>query len=141
MERKNYVLAVMATAGGTEHTPVQIQKLFFLLDKKIPGAVGGPYFDFVAYDYGPFDSEVYEVIHELEDDGDAETCDGSLRRYKLTAPGQQKGSSLLLEEFDLQTGEYIKKLSAWVRSLSFAELVSAVYQEFPEMKANSVFRG
>ena len=140
MERKDFVLAVMAAAGGAEHTPVQVQKLFFLLDKTIAKSVGGPFFHFVAYDYGPFDDAVYHVIQELEDEGSAETCDGSLRRYKLTDQGLSNGK-VLLGDLDKKTKDYIKSLSAWVRSLSFAELVSAVYQAYPEMKANSVFRG
>ena len=36
---------------------------------------------------------------------------------------------------------YIKEVSKFVRALSFADLVSAIYKAYPEMKANSVFTG
>jgi hypothetical protein len=35
----------------------------------------------------------------------------------------------------------IKILSEFVRKLSFSELVSAIYKEYPEMKKYSIFRG
>ena len=35
---------------------------------------------------------------------------------------------------------FLTRLGTWVRSLGFKELVSAIYREFPEMRANSVFR-
>lgn len=35
---------------------------------------------------------------------------------------------------------YIGKVSTFVRTRSFNDLVSAIYKAFPEMKANSIFR-
>ena len=35
----------------------------------------------------------------------------------------------------------IEQVSKFVRSLSFEQLVSAIYKAYPRMKANSVFRG
>jgi len=142
MEKKEFVLAAFAASGGAEHTPVQVQKLFFVIDREIPQLVGGPFFNFVAYDYGPFDCDVYNVLKQLEEDGDAQIlycCPSGFRRYKLTAQGQQKGEGLL-GTLDKKASEYIMALSDKIRKLSFAELVSAIYKAYPEMKANSVFR-
>lgn len=142
MERKEIVLAAFAASNGAEHTPVQAQKLFFVIDREIPQLVGGPFFNFIAYDYGPFDSDVYNVLRQLEEDGDAETlyCSPSgFRRYKLTVQGQLKGMGIL-QGLDKKASDYVMALSEWIRRLSFAELVSAIYKAYPEMKANSVFR-
>jgi hypothetical protein len=38
------------------------------------------------------------------------------------------------------TREYIASVASWVRQLSFQQLVASIYNKYPEMKANSVFR-
>jgi hypothetical protein len=37
--------------------------------------------------------------------------------------------------------DYVVNLANWVRQLSFQQLVASIYNKYPEMKANSVFRG
>jgi uncharacterized protein len=141
MNRNELVLAVLAAGNGAIHTPVQIQKLFFLIDRKLAG-IGGPFFNFIPYDYGPFDKDVYRAVEALSEGGDAEIIRNpclSLNEYRLTPEGQKKGE-LILNSLDSNNSDFIKRLSEFVRSLSFAELVSAIYQAYPEMKANSVFK-
>ena len=56
-------------AGGheAEYTPVQIQKLMFVVDREIPSLVDGPHFAFKPEAYGPFDEGVYEAVRDLAD--------------------------------------------------------------------------
>jgi uncharacterized protein len=142
MQRSDLVLAVLSTSGGEAWTPVQVQKVFFLLDRKIPSGIGGPKWDFAAYDYGPFDSDVYREIEALEKDGLA-VVEGLRfskgRTFRLTSQGQDRGKTML-GQLPGNVSDYIARLSSWLRGLSFQELVSAVYREFPEMKKNSVFQ-
>lgn len=143
MDRRSVILAVLAPAMGASHSPVQVQKMAFLLDKEIAKYLGGPHFDFQPYDYGPFDKGVYDVLEELSKDGLVEVdSEPGLRwrRYRLTEAGQHEGSKILAK-LDRRAGDYIKKVSKFIRSLSFEELVSAIYKAYPEMKVNSVFRG
>lgn len=139
MQRSDIVLAALAASGGATHTPVQVQKLFFMIDRRISGWIGGPFFDFQPKDYGPFDKEVYSQIEALSWAGDAAIEDGRMKTYRLTTQGQKKGEQLLAS-LDPTASNFIRELSSWVRGLSFADLVSAVYKEYPEMKANSIFR-
>lgn len=141
MNRLETVLAAMAAAGeNATFSPVQVQKLFFLIDREAAAAVGGPHFNFTPYDYGPFDSTVYSAIGALEAQGSARTVPMSrYRSYSLTAQGYQQGVALL-NALPESTKEFMQSAANWVRSLSFSQLVSAIYQHFPEMKANSVFR-
>lgn len=47
MTRDDIVLAGMAAAGpSTKFDAVQLQKLFFLIDREIPQLIDGPHFDF-----------------------------------------------------------------------------------------------
>jgi hypothetical protein len=143
MNRSNFVLAALSTAEGRAFTPVQVQKLFFVLDRNIPNALDeGEAFHFVPYDYGPFDSDVYRELEHWAYSGMAEVTQAgqfSMKTFRLTALGQREGERLL-QELPERFQAYIREVSMFVRSLSFSDLVSAIYKAYPEMKANSVFR-
>ena len=142
MDRESLVLAALAPANGASHTPVQLQKLLFLIDRSVNDKVGGPHFDFEPYDYGPFDKDVYSTIEQLALKGLVKTEDSGRgwKKFALTSEGQNLAESQL-ETLDANTRDYFGKLSRFVLSLSFTQLVSAIYKSFPEMKVNSVFKG
>lgn len=142
MNRDEVVLAAMAAAPGRAFQPVHVQKLFFLLDRKLATDLGGPHFNFTAYDYGPFDQAVYATLEGLNERGlvaiDKEP--DSVRAYKLTDAGNAAGRTEL-EGLSAEARGRIEKLATFVASLSFRDLVSAIYRAYPEMKAKSVFVG
>jgi uncharacterized protein YwgA len=141
MDRREIILAAFAPANGSSHTPVQVQKLLFLIDKAIPNLVGGPHYDFRPYNYGPFDGSIYDELLELESDGYVEIApERTWSSYRLTEEGQHAGNALL-SNLDTKAQEFIRTASRFVRELSFRQLVSAIYKAYPEMKANSVFQG
>jgi len=142
MNRDDLVLAALSAGGvGASYSPVQVQKLLFLIDREAANLVGGPHFSFRPYDYGPFDSSVYTEIERLRDRGLAEiVISGNYRRYLLTERGFQAGAQQL-EHLSPQVTAYLHQLAAWVRSLSFNQLVAAIYNRYPDMKVNSVFQG
>lgn len=141
MTRRDLVLAALSPAKGGWHTPVQVQKLLFLIERQRPEIVNeGEHFQFAPYHYGPFDKGVYEELEALCTSGLVQTQEtGAWRSFALTETGQQFGTGLL-RELDLATRTFVEKTSTFVRSQSFSGLVSAIYKAFPEMKANSVFR-
>lgn len=140
MKRRNLVLAGLAAGGGAIHTPVQIQKLFFLIDKNISKLVDGPHFNFKPYNYGPFDSDVYREIEGLASEGFVELVrEDSWASYVLTTSGQEEGTKIL-DSLPDKAKDYIKRASQFVRSLPFTQLVSAIYKAYPEMQENSVFQ-
>lgn len=142
MDRESLVLAALSPAHGSPHTPVQVQKLLFLIDKNVPKQVGGPYFNFQPYDYGPFDQAVYGALQSLASKGLVVINEETGKRWKeylLTPEGQRIGEEFF-KQLDNGAALYISKLSEFVRSLNFAQLVSAIYKAYPEMKVNSVFK-
>ena len=141
MSKEEFILLTMSVSSDSSFTPVQVQKLFFLLDRTIPDHIGGPYFDFKPYDYGPFDEQVYSELEQLKAYELVEIStlnDSGLRTYRLTKKGVEKGKELL-EQLSEPIQRYINEVISFVCSLSFAELVSAIYQAYPEMRENSVF--
>ncbi len=141
MDRKTAILVAMAPANGAIHTPVQLQKLMFVLDKK-KVLNKSALFRFEPYDYGPFDKVVYQELENMESSGlIAILRNPELRwkKYRTTSAGQDAGEKALAA-LGPQQGETVRRLSSFVRSLSFADLVAAIYRAYPEMQANSVFR-
>ena len=144
MNWRNLVLAILAAADGRPYTPVQIQKAVFVICDQIPELIDeGPGFQFEPYDYGPFDSNVYSAIDRLEDAGLAEIAPsayGNWNTYAASDEGIEKGEKLL-DEMNADDEQYIRKISGWVRSLSFTKLVKSIYEAYPHMRANSIFKG
>jgi hypothetical protein len=141
MTRQQFMLAVLAAGNGEAHNSVQVQKLFFLIDRKVPARVGGPWFDFQPDAYGPFDKAVATELRALEGQGLVAVSRERppSRTYRLTAEGLAEGQKHLAE-LPPETAEYIRRLSEWVRRLSFFALVTSIYREFPEMRVNAVFQ-
>jgi len=141
LSREDVVLAALAPANGGAHTPVQVQKILFLLDENLPAELKGPHFRFEPYHYGPFDKGVYNTLDELSRRGLVQVVFGSgnWREYRLTPEGQAQGNAVL-DGLEPRAASYIRRLSDFVRKLSFSQLVSAVYKAYPQMRARSVFQ-
>ena len=138
-KQKEIVLAGLASGRGATYRPVQVQKLFFLIDQEISDVIGGRHFTFQPYNYGPFDKQVYSVLGKLAEDELVELVeDGNWTSYRLTPEGQEVGDRLLQQLPD-KARDYIHRCSKFVRSLSFTQLVSAIYKAYPDMRENSVF--
>ena len=142
MERQPLVLAALAGGGeNARYWPVQVQKLFFLVDREASRLVDGPHFEFQPYDYGPFDRAVYVELDSLQAQGlvNAQNT-GRYRVYSLSPEGYRQGMHNL-HRLGNPARSYIEQAARWVLSLNFQQLVAAIYRRYPDMKVNSVFRG
>lgn len=141
--RQKVMLAALAAESEASFAPVQVQKMFFLIDENIGEALGGKRFRFQPYDYGPFDKAVYDELEGLQRKGLVQISEVGpgmgRRRYSLTAKGQAAGRAAL-QELSADAADYMKDVSKWVRKLGFAALVGSIYKAYPHMRANSVFR-
>jgi hypothetical protein len=142
MTKSEILLAGLAAGGeNATYTPVQVQKLFFLLDREASTALGGPYFKYVPYDYGPFDQAVYAGLDDLARRNLALIQNtGRYRVYSLSQAGHLEGRRLL-SALQPSARDYMSNVANWVRQLSFQQLVASIYNKYPEMKVNSVFHG
>lgn len=141
MNRRDFALTAMSGARGHALTPVQLQKLLFILDREIGAAVGGSGFDFQPYHYGPFDRRAYTTLEGLAREGFAaiDELQPARRMYRLSPEGQGLGDQLRTN-LGPAFSNYIVNVCDFVRSQTFAGLVSSIYKAYPEMKRNSVFR-
>lgn len=140
MNRREILLAALASGSRQEFSPVQLQKMMFLIDRNVGMALGGPFFNFEPYDYGPFDVGVYNEFSSITLDQLGEVSGyGSYRRYRLNGNGRNRAQDVL-KTLTPEYRQYIEKIACFVQSLSFGALVSTIYQHYPEMKVNSVFK-
>jgi len=141
MTRQELVLAALSPAQGALHTPVQVQKLLFLIETNLVNLVDdGPHFHFEPYHYGPFDRAVYDELLRLSSQGYVDIMQDRWNSYRLTVEGQRQGERLL-STLDEQARDYITTISSFVRSLTFTQLVAAIYRAYPAMRERSVFQG
>jgi uncharacterized protein len=144
MTRRELVLAILASAEGRPFTPVQIQKATFLVSQNLPNLITeGRRFNFTPYDYGPFDSCVYDEAEILQVEGRAvvaPSAAGNWRTYAASDRGVVDGRALLAR-LSNDYSAYIRSISEWVRSQGFSQLVRSIYDAYPNMRANSIFRG
>ena len=142
MDRRSFMMAAMSACEAEPFSPVQVQKLFFILDRKIADQTNdGPYFQFEPYAYGPFDAQVYRELEDMEEDGLILIENSDMltpRSYRLTVKGYNLGRSMF-DSMAEHHRHYIVKLVTFIHEVSFATLVSAVYKAYPEMKVNSIF--
>ena len=142
LTRQDIILSALAAAGENAlFSPVQVQKLFFLIDRKAAHLLGGPHFAFRPYDYGPFDPAVYDQLTALGFSGHVQLSgSGRYRSYSLTPQGFVEGQRILTA-LPAQSAGFLKAVAQWILKLNFQQLVSAIYREYPDMKVNSIFHG
>lgn len=144
MTAKDWTLMVIAAGKGKALQPVHLQKALFLSDRLLTNEQKAVdrFYRFDPYDYGPFCGMVYADADSLALDGlikIEQRPNTSYREYSITAQGMEKAESLR-KNIKPEISAYLDKLVGWVMSLSFNQLVSWIYKNFPDMKVNSVFR-
>lgn len=144
MTRKDWLLLALGAANGEPLNPIQLQKILFLVGKRVPGGVGHRFYQFRPYNYGPFSAEVYRDVEELASGGLVRIDHSEPGRpwavYSATPAGLAKAEELRAGA-STEAFSYLDRLVAWARSLTFQQLVSAIYRDYPEQRANSVFVG
>ena len=132
MERSQIILAAMAASGtNIRFDPVRIQKLLFLIEQEATPHIDGPHFNFRPYRYGPFDRAVFQELGALQGSGKVKTQESHRRAYWLTDEGQESGAAVL-SSLPGAVREYFEECARWVFSLSFGNLLSAIYQKYPK---------
>lgn len=143
MNRKDWLLLVIAAADGQELTPAQLQKSVFLLGEERGEAVDEDFYEFEPYHYGPFCLDVYLEAEALETQGLIAihiNRTGRWQEYRATSEGLGQAADLE-KSADKDVVQFIKEQVTWARGVSFQELIREIYRRYPRFRANSVFSG
>lgn len=141
LEKKDWTLLVLSAAQGEPLSPVQLQKALFLFGQNAPGAIKGPFYDFKPYNYGPFDASIYTDAKALDADGlvfVGERPGRSWSEYSVTPDGAERAKGIAAE-LSPEAKSYLETIVAWVKRVSFEDLLQTVYARYPEYAVNSVF--
>ncbi|MCY4466737.1 MAG: hypothetical protein OXE46_14500 [Chloroflexi bacterium] len=140
LERIDILLRIIVAAQGDAVSPVQLQKVAFLVGQECPNDVPSDYYEFVPYDYGPFCKDIYQDVEELERRGHisiSPSALGTRKEYRATF----RSRDIEFSHMPAPVAEYIAKAVEWAKPLSFGELVSAIYQVYPAYATNSIYNG
>lgn len=140
--KKDWLLTVMNYAGDKGLTPAQLQKILFIVSKESPSKPTD-FYNFIAYNYGPFDSQIYRDATCLEEDNFVKKLKSTGKNweiYYVTEEGK-KVAAQKKELIDEGTNDYLKRLTLFIQGLSFQELISTIYKHYPEYRVNSIFKG
>ena len=139
-DRTDVLLKIITAAEGDPITPVQLQKIAFLVGQECAEFVPESYYNFVPYDYGPFCIDIYRDAELLEARGlvsiDLNRA-GGWKEYRATF----RSSGAVTNSIpDIVVG-YIETAVKWAIGLTFRELVSSIYHHYPQYRENSIFNG
>jgi uncharacterized protein YwgA len=139
--RDEFLLLALASASDGRLTPVQIQKAMFLLKQEAGQFVGPDFYEFVPYNYGPFNSSIYDDLNTLAAAG-LVTVDQPQGRswamYTITGTGQQKAEQVR-QNVAPAIRDYTQSVVTWIKGQSFAGLLRSIYSKYPSFAVNSVF--
>lgn len=140
--RQKWALAAISYAGEKGLTPAQLQKSLFLFEKAFDKKIGD-FYNFTPYNYGPFDKSVYTDAEIFVGKNLVRKSDGNANHtwsiYAITQSGEQL-SETIVKELEPKMSNHLKKIVEWAQGLTFQQLISTVYQHYPEYKVNSVFK-
>lgn len=137
--REHWTLLAIAAAGGKPLSPVQLQKSLFVLGREMREAVGAGFYNFRPYNYGPFDSAVYADAEMLASLGLVNINQPwRWKEYAATPDGMKEAGRVKSSAPPAATA-YLAKIVAWAGSLSFQDLVRAIYARYPDTRTKSIF--
>jgi uncharacterized protein YwgA len=136
------LVALDAPAAGLE--PVRVQKALFLLARE-GGLPRSERYWFVPYNYGPMSPRIYRDVDVLVRRGLLERLPVpgyTWGRVRATAEGRRRADELAAGagERERRALAALRSIRQMVTSLSFADLLAAIYERHPEYATRSVFR-
>jgi uncharacterized protein YwgA len=137
---KDYLLLFVNAPGGQYPLDrIRTMKGMFLLSQEASIGLANLY-EFRAYDWGPFSTDVYRDLDVLLTDGLIATDQDIRHRYetyRVTSLGEQRATGLDIPD---RVRQKIGELKALATSMSFLDLLEHVYERHPEYARRSKLR-
>ena len=131
------LLLIDGADGQYSVDPVRLMKGAFLVVKR--GRPGwNDLFNFQAYDYGPFDREVYDSRDNLVRLGLVNVSKAQYEQYELTSDGVERAQSL--RQGIGEDAEWIRGIGHYVSTRSFSSLLEEIYTAYPRYRSRSIYR-
>ena len=143
MTRRDWLLLAVSGREGADAAPIdplRLMKTLFVVSQQLDLETPD-FYQFEPYSYGPFAREIYPDLEQLEYEGLIEAVPNPGRtwpRYQATAAGAEAAAAL--DAFGGWQGDHLLAVRDWATSISFRDLLRAVYQQWPEYAQNSIAR-
>lgn len=141
---RSEVLLLLLNAPGLsniENEPIRgrtkLQKLLFLIQKRIPKNSLLVSYPFRPFKYGPFCKEVYDDLQFLKKEGLIEEAKEYLKdkgiyvKFKLTEKGQQKAREIASTPAGMEIAKIVNDVKKEFNSMSVANLVEFTHRKYP----------
>jgi hypothetical protein len=143
--RQETLLMFVGADKEKELDPVRIMKGMFLFAKETPTdwLPSEARYRFEPYYYGPYSPQIYSDLDQLGGYGYVrarEVPGRSWNHYSLTPEGAEVAQSIT-RTANPKASQYLRTLRAFVDGLSFRQLLTTVYNRYPDYAVNSVFTG
>ena len=137
MDKLELTQAALSAGGrGAEFNAIQLQNLLFLIDREVAAKCGGPFFEFEASRYGPFDSGVFDVAESLA--GAGRLVIRSRRpiwTVALSAEGFAVGEALR-RDMPRSCRSYLRKAARWILGRPFGAMLGGICERYPDIAEN-----
>ena len=138
---RNWLLLALASAEDGRMSPLQLQKAMFLMRMEADDLLGPQFYRFVPYNYGPFNSTIYSDIEALRHEGLVlNESEGRHWPTHMITPDGLKRVEQVRDSADTPLVDFLKQVVDWVKGQTFASLLTAIYDKYPDYARNSVFR-
>lgn len=141
MTRPETLLALLSTGGaGANFSVFRLEMLLFLIAREASDLIGGHHFHFSAGTYGPCEDRLHEDLGLLVENGEILVDEPtSVSVLSVTTKGLQRGSQVL-QGLSEEARQAIMDKTHWILSQSAAEVLVRIFDRYPEMAVNSIFR-
>ena len=140
MKRTDLLLKIIVAAEGEPVTPVQLQKVAFLVGEKFPSELPNDYYDFEPFHYGPFCVDLYRDAEALEREGLVlinTNHSGGWKEFSASFRSATADLSFIPQHIS----EFIDTKLRWAKEAGFQEVIRAIYNEYPKFRVNGIFQG
>ena len=142
IRQKILLLVFQNLKNSKKLDPIQIQKTIFLIEKEcIENKSLTKTFNFVPYNYGPFDKDIYNDLQILiQKNLVASEWNGNIKQYKATENTELFDyRNELVNHYGKTFVDNVKNITDFVSNLSFDKLLNWLYNKYPEMAENTVY--
>lgn len=145
MQRDDWIILLLGLPDQDGTIPpvdqVRVMKCLFVAGERIKQLQhSDDYYEFRPYHYGPFTAVVYSDADTLEGEGFLDKIKvGRYDGYVATQAGVERAA--ILAERHPEAADYLRQVRSWANGISFTMLLKAIYKEWPQYRANSVFFG
>ena len=123
--KNDLILLALDCADLDGLDPVQLQKTIFIFCREMKIEE----FNFIPESFGPFDVEIFSISKQLATEG--------LIRISFPKTHYYISSNGRKHIQETKEREYMQKLVSWVQQVNFFQLLSTVYEKYPEMAKNA----